>query len=214
MDTKNKKTVNIGFVVLIVILFGISVFFIFNRTIENPKNASIPISTTSTTNPTNPTSTQKTPQADKVFKGSWFDVKYPANFIPRPISPAGTRNGQATIVTDEAYFASPDEAVEFYVFSPLWGSDPDYIQVKANEILVDEKTQTTGTGFDKKITRWVTVKANDGSYLRSWVSYRDQVGTGSDTHKVFGIRYKNSSTYNKHLNQYLAFKNSLQQYAD
>ena len=137
--------------------------------------------------------------------GSWFDIKYPKEFIASPAS------GK----TDEARFVSADGAVEFFIFSPLWGGDPiDYLKVAANEKLVNEKVEENGAELKKQIIRWVTVKAKDGSYYRSFVSIKSQVDTGSDIHKVFGIKYKDNAAYEKYKADYLAFKKSLQQYAD
>ena len=137
-----------------------------------------------------------------LYKGTWFDIKYPKEFTPSSIA-------------DEARFLSPDGTVEFFVFSPQWGGNPvDYLTTKASEELVSEKTDTTGADLKKKIVRWVTVKAKDGSYYRSFVSIKAQVGTGSDLHYVFGIKYENDAAYQQYRDAYIAFKASLSQYAD
>lgn len=139
------------------------------------------------------------------YNGNWFEIKYPKEFIATP----------AAGKTDEAKFSSLDGSIEFFVFSPLWGGDPaDYLKTGSNEELVNEKTEESGENLQKQITHWETLKAKDGSYYRSFVSIKGQVGTGSDVHKVFGIKYKNNDTYEKYKDAYISFKKSLKQFSD
>jgi len=142
------------------------------------------------------------------YRGFYFDVRYPENFTASPNGPVS----DSVVQTDAAQFESPDGRVAFYVYSPLWSDEPDYLKVAANETLVDEKTTETDGG--DTITKWVTVKANDGSYHRSYVSIREQVTTGSEVHHVFGIKYADQAAYNEYRDEYLRFKSSLRQYAD
>ncbi len=150
-----------------------------------------------------------------LYRGTYFDIQYPKGFSAKPTTPTSVYNNITSVQTDEAYFTSPDGAVDFFVFSPLWGGDPtSYLNIKNTEELVNEKTTESGSGYDKKIVRWVTVKAKNNLYYRSFVSIKNQVDTGSDTHRVFGIQYKDSTTYDKYRETYLTFKGSLRQYAD
>ncbi|MDD4995560.1 MAG: hypothetical protein PHW53_03805 [Patescibacteria group bacterium] len=150
-----------------------------------------------------------------LYRGTWFDIEYPNGFTPSPTTPTEIREGATYVQTDEARFVSPDGTIEFFVFSPLWGGDPaDYLTIGPAEELVDEETQESGAGVDSKITRWVTVRATDGSYYRSFVSIKSQVGTGSDLHHVFGIKYRDNETYELYRDAYVDFKNSLNQYSD
>lgn len=153
------------------------------------------------------------PRSGTLYRGSYFDIKYPREFIAKPTEP---------VQTDEAYFSSPDGAVEFFVFSPLWAGDPEnYLEVAPTEEIVSEKTET-GEALpnqlkdSERIIRWVTIKAKDESYYRSFVSIKEQVREdgGSELHHVFGIKYKDNETYEKYKDAYEAFKNSLEQYAD
>jgi len=138
------------------------------------------------------------------YNGLWFEVKYPENFTASPSYQA-----------DEAYFLSPDQTVEFFVYSPQWTGNPEnYLNVSPTEELVSESTDDTGTDYEHKVVKWATIKAKDGSYLRSYVSIKEQVGTGSDLHHVFGIKYKDEASYQKYTDAYIAFKDSLQQFAD
>ncbi|TAK05544.1 hypothetical protein EPO33_00105 [Patescibacteria group bacterium] len=134
-----------------------------------------------------------------VWRGTWFDVKYPPGFAAR----VGAE--------DSAFFTSPDGKVEFYVYSPLWGGDAaaDVGLNSATERLVDEKTQVDGP----TTTHWVTIAAKDGSYTRSWVDIKDD-NFGSPVNHAFGIKYKDAAAYAGWRDAYLAFKASLVQYAD
>jgi len=164
-----------------------------------------------------------------LFKGAWFDVQYPKNFTPRPTEPVYNYSGDSRfpdseggtkILTDEAYFTSPDEAVEFFVYSPLWSGEPEaYLEIAATEELVSEKIEeikeSDAAGqYGDKVVRWVTIKAKDGSYHRSFVSIKEQVRTGSDLHHVLGIRYQDEASLKMYAEAYRFFKESLQQYAD
>ena len=163
------------------------------------------------------TKSQET-KTTKLYRGSWFDIKYPASFIAAPTTPInsdGLNDGLSHIETDEATFTSPDKSVEFFVFSPLWSGDPiDYLSIKPTEEVVNEKTVTKGQGYEKSITHWVTVKAKDDSYYRSFVSIKNQADTESVVHHVFGIKYKTNEAYEKYKDDYTAFKKSLIQYGD
>ncbi len=152
------------------------------------------------------------------YKGSWFKITHPANFVAKAEG------------ADEASFTSPDGLVEFYVYSPQWSGNPvSYLQPLSTEVVesdtsnpdVKSTTNSYGATHHKKITRYVTFAANDGSYKRSFVSVTagyvtspDSSDYSSKTHTVFGIKYRDQSAYDKHLNEYLAFKKSLVQYAD
>lgn len=157
------------------------------------------------------TTTEKT-----LYRGTWFDVQYPENFTAFPTSPTFVATtGDIRIQTNEAKFVSPDGTVEFFVFSPQWGGDPtDYLKIKAIEELASEKIEESGADeADKTTTRWVTVKAKDNSYYRSFISIK-RANDGSSLHHVLGIKYKDTAAYEKYLNDYTQFKESLRQYSD
>ena len=65
--------------------------------------------------------------------------------------------------------------------------------------------------FDTKRIRRVTIKAQDGSYLRS---YEDTEDVATNTRKIFGIKYVNAAAYNRYRQAYVTFKASLVQFAD
>ncbi len=140
------------------------------------------------------------------YQGAWFTIRYPRGFQVR-----NGQKGQTSMSGyDSAYFRSPDGAVEFYVFSPQWSGNPDYVHVDPRrEIVVAQKTKQAGKrGFQIKTT-WMTVQARDKSYSRSWVDTRTD-----DTRLVFGIRYRDGQALTAYRRQYTAFKKSLQQFAD
>lgn len=139
-----------------------------------------------------------------LYKGAWFQIKYPPNFTVKPSLKSRTAvNGY-----DSAFFASPDQAVEFYIFSPQWNGEPEDIGLEPNkEALVSENFGRDG----KKQLRMVTVKSKAGTYLRSWVDIQDPM---SNTRWAFGIKYKDRAAYNKYKRDYLLFKSSLKQFAD
>lgn len=159
-----------------------------------------------------------TSTATKKYSGSWFDVSYPADFVPLQV-------GQ-----DEATFTSPDNSVQFFVFSPQWSGNPEsYLNVLPTETRESESSSASFTDmtnqygplYYKKIITYVTLSANDGSYKRSYmslaagyVSEKDSNDLSSATHMVFGIKYKDAAGYKAYLDRYLAFKKSLIQYAD
>ncbi len=145
------------------------------------------------------------------YSGTWFDVEYPSSFKPSPNEINGTNH----IKTDEARFTSEDGSVEFYVYSPLWSGQSNYLTLSDTEDLVGRReVGTPGTGFDKALTEWVTVKAKDNSYYRSYVHFRKQIDTGSEYTYTFGIKYKDANAYLTYKDAYIAFKKSLVQFGD
>jgi len=182
------------------------------------QNNSIQTETKNETITTNNTTiqSQASKTETKLYKATWFDIKYPSEFTPTPPEPTNNDTQETT----EVYFTSPDQTVEFFVFSPLWSGNPEkYLEIAPNEELIDEKTEeikaeNQPNQFGDKILYNATIKAKDGSYYRSLESIREQVNTGSDLHRVFGIKYKDNKSYEQHKQAYISFKNSLQQYAD
>lgn len=154
------------------------------------------------------------------YEGHWFTVKYPKEFTASPTTPMAEfrsvqqEEGTPTrtfVDTDEATFTSPEGEVVFYVFSPQWGGEPDYLLVKDTEKLVEEKMSEEGKDGDKKTLKWGIIAAKDGSYTRSYLStkmYDDTV------HYVVGIQYEDQAAYDDYKEEYEAFKKSLVQYAD
>lgn len=184
------------------------------------KQTTVPSISTSTTpviDPVQPTSTPPvvSTKEKSLYRGFWFDIKYPQNFSATPNSPSYVAENQdVRIKTNEARFLSPDGTVEFFVFSPLWGGDPfDYLKVKDREILVSEETATSTEGLNTKTVYWATIKAKDNSYYRSFVSTKINL-EDSQIHYVLGIKYKDTKMYETYKNAYTEFKDSLQQYAD
>ncbi len=140
----------------------------------------------------------------KEYNGAWFSIKYPASFrvypsLKSPSSPQGY---------DSVFFISPDNSVEFYVFSPQWNGSPTDIALQPyTEEYVAQKEEKRNS----RIVRYITIRARDKSYLRSYVDTED---TDLNTRLVFGIKYTGQKTYDKYKQLYLDFKASIRQYAD
>lgn len=135
------------------------------------------------------------------YKGAYFEIKYPAGFRVRP----SLRSDENP---DSAFFTAPDGSVEFYVYSPIWNGDPRDIEI--NEAIESYVSQNTQTRNGIKIRR-VTIRAKDGSYLRS---FEDTENTNTNNRTVFGIKYRDQNAYNKYRQTYLTFKKSIKQFAD
>ena len=138
------------------------------------------------------------------FKGAWFEVWVPPAFTAIP----STKSRSAGEGVDSAFFRSPDQQVEFYVFSPQWNTEPHEIALNAaTEKLSVTETKRAGS---KRITSY-TIQAKDGSYARS---YQDTSSAVENARLVFGIKYANQSVYNRYKDAYLKFRKSLRQFAD
>jgi hypothetical protein len=117
------------------------------------------------------------------------------------------RSATSTEGYDSVFFRSPDGEVEFFIYSPQWMGEPKEIEVNpATEILVNEKVEQ---GKNNR-TRWITIRAKDHSYHKSFV---DEITT-YNTRTVFGIIYHDQNTYQRYRQDYLNFKKSLIRYAD
>lgn len=137
------------------------------------------------------------------YNGAWFEIRYPSNFRVRPSLRGSSGQGY-----DSAFFASPDGSVEFYVFSPQWNGEPVDIELNPqSEVQASQNTEKR----QGRIVRRVTIRARDNSYLRS---FEDTEDTATNTRKVFGVKYRDQAAYNRYRQNYLAFKQSLRQFAD
>jgi len=138
-----------------------------------------------------------------IFRGAWFDVRYPAGFTPRPSLKSSTAEGY-----DSAEFFSADGTVSFYVFAPQWGGTAvDIALDPEHEQLVSEQQRQVG---DRQL-RWFTIEARDGSYLRS---YQETVARQGSVTTVVGIKYRSEADRLRYQKAYERFRNSLKLYAD
>ena len=139
----------------------------------------------------------------RVYKGAWFEIKYPATFRVRP-----SQRSSSAQSYDSVFFTAPDESVEFYVFSPQWNGQPNDIELNARyEVQVSQTTERKGS----LSVRRMAIKARDNSYTRS---FEDTEDSATNTRKVFGIKYRNQDAYSRYRQVYLTFKKSLTQFAD
>lgn len=73
----------------------------------------------------------------KAYKGAWFAIEYPPDFIVKPSLKSTSAKGYYS-----AYFASPDGSVKFYVFSPQWNGLPsDFALNPETEEYISEKIE-------------------------------------------------------------------------
>ena len=210
----NQPSFNRGFITLPVLTTIIAVlalasigYFGFYRGISAPTTKSSPIHDEVSTD-------------TKDYLGSWFKISYPADFIAKPAIASGDFRAEK----DEATFSSPDGSVEFFVYSPYAYGTTTYEEPLPTERIVSDTSKLENIQPDylsPRLTRWVTFAAKDGSYMRSFVSIKeamfdqpDPYGHDAQFHHVFGIKYKDQATYDRYLQQYLALKASLVQYAD
>jgi len=144
----------------------------------------------------------------KMYKGSWFDIEYPTSFTAIPTEPIIDKNEISYVETDEAFFQSPDQEVEFFVYSPQWGGEPSYFKLANNELIESEK-EAVDEIVPTTIITWVTIKDKNENYWRSYYHKKT-----NSTDLVFGIWFTSQSAYERYKPQYTAFKKSLVQYAD
>lgn len=148
------------------------------------------------------------------YKGSLFSIHYPSSFTAKPQTPYSKR--YKTVETNEATFLSADKEVAFFVYSPNWTGKPkDYHNILKNETLVSKETKVSYPKKKRKITyTYVTLKAKDGSYMRSYVDILAcWASADSCESTTFGIKYKNKKAYDRYKKAYLKFKKSLEKYA-
>jgi len=137
------------------------------------------------------------------YNGAWFSINYPSNFQAR----GSMRSSISPDNYESATFTSPDNTVQFYVFSPQWRADATDIGVSPGESMGSTKTENNADGQIK----WWTITANDGSYSRS---YMERINSTENTNLIFGIRYTSASALDSYKQFYEAFKASLKQYSD
>ncbi|MGE3279027.1 MAG: hypothetical protein AB7J40_04545 [Candidatus Altimarinota bacterium] len=148
-----------------------------------------------------------------LYKGAWFDIAYPSDFTihERELT---SEDHSSSGDYDGVAFSSPDEKVEFYIYSPLRSGTSQYEYVLANEIIsLEEIPERTPSGdFDQQRTiERKTFSDKNGEYSRSYQKTYDYWGTHSWT---IGIKYKAWEDYQRYLAHYLVFKQSLVQYTD
>lgn len=152
--------------------------------------------------------------APRLYQGTWFDISYPGDFTPRPLAPVNPAGERNAVETDEAYFRAPDGSAEFYVYSPLWSGEPEYLQIRADERTLRDEVEESGPPDNRQQNRFITTEAANGAAGRTMLSIRSQVGSGSDTHHVFGFEHRDRAAYERYAKAFEAFKASLRQYAD
>lgn len=141
-----------------------------------------------------------------IYKGAWFEIKYPANFKARALDTTKPTESSA------ATFSSPDGAMEFYIFSPQWGGEaPGIALVPAAEVETSRKTEKGKSSGVEGVYTWSTISAKDKSYTRV---FQDFLAADGSIHWVIGMKYKSDAALQRYKSQYVGFKASLRQLAD
>lgn len=136
------------------------------------------------------------------YQGAWFDIAYPRGFAVHEREPSASGAGH-----DGASFISPDGTVEFYVFSPQWSGTSQWCRLRAGESVVSQTRQQEG---DKTVT-WTEVAVGDAAGHRAWVEIANPT---LNVNHCFGIWFMHQEDYDRYQTRYVAFKESLVQYAD
>ncbi len=220
---KNKKSVLVALSgIVILLLLVIAIKFVlsidFKKTNAEAQTVSSPqkneqVNSTSDNKPVNnnisndnlsPNSvTNELGNGISKFTGAWFEIKFPSSFTVKPSLKSTSKKGY-----ESAFFISPDNDVEFYIYSPQWNGNATDIDLNPNsERIVSDITQA----HNNQTIRYYTYESNDKSYTRS---YQETIEGGGALKWIIGLWYKNQSAYNKYKKQYLAFKSSLVQFAD
>jgi hypothetical protein len=129
------------------------------------------------------------------FRGAGFEVNYPASFR------AHGAPGTLELNPESVFFSSPDNLVEFYIFSPMHKGVATDIALKSNEKLAPGEVSNGKT----TIAKFWTIIAKDNSYERT---YQESIDVKTGDNWVIGLKYKNQAAFNKYRNEYLAFKKS------
>lgn len=178
-----------------------------------------------------------------IYRGTLFEIIYPKAFITKPTKPVKRFDVNAyinefeldenepklppkvieNVITNNAYFTSPDGLVEFYVYAKDSTESPDYYtKVADNEI----KLSSTSTKHSRKnehlnyvLKGWTTFKAKDGSYYRSHLHQRACHDDGNTSFndcetQILGIKYKNIKAYQQYRNKFIGFAKSLLRTSD
>ncbi|MGE5532662.1 MAG: hypothetical protein ACM3VW_11160, partial [Bacteroidota bacterium] len=106
---------------------------------------------------------------------------------------------------DGASFLSPDGQVEFYVYSPQWRGQSQWLFKRQGEKAGTKSTQSS------KTTSITYMTFTGPGYTRAYADYKS---TDGSTRWGLGIKYKSQAAYNAYRPLYLKFKQSLKQYAD
>lgn len=147
----------------------------------------------------------------KIYRGNWFEIKYPSSFkAHKPHCESDRTSQSADQDRNCATFISPDKEVEFYIFAPQWAGDPVYVRPLGSEVIQGEKVIKQAQNGSR--SEWVTYAAKDGSYLRSLLIIRR--GEDDAVEQIFGVKYKDKSAYDRYKDRYDRFKNSLVRFAD
>ena len=172
-----------------------------------------------------------TPFLDKGvnYHSAFFQIVYPAEFNAKPLDPIflGHTPEQEPdsqqpkyVNTHEAFFTSADGLVEFYAYViDSANTLPNYLNLTDDEIRISSKTakdrdESKHLNYIGKA--WVTIKAKDDSYFRSYIHTRAchdnrksvEWHGGCET-RVVGIKYPNIESYAIYRDAFSIFNRTL-----
>jgi hypothetical protein len=130
-----------------------------------------------------------------IFRGPGFEISYPTSFKSHGAP------GSLDINPESVFFSSPDNLVEFYIFSPMGRGVANDIALKSNE----KQSAVQATNGKATNAKFWTITAKDNSYERT---YQESIDVKSGDNWVIGLKYKNQAAFAKYRNEYLAFKKS------
>lgn len=158
-----------------------------------------------------------------IYRGKLFKIIHPKSFSIKPLKPVEQfdinfyRNEHLEIEpklppkyfeyvdTDETYFTSPDSLVEFFVYAKDSSDNPSsYLKVTEDKVKLSsnsDKFSYEKEHLNHVLKAWVTIKAKDNSYYRSYSHQRachvgEKDWNDCET-QVFGIKYSSTEAYNK-----------------
>ncbi|MBF0406170.1 MAG: hypothetical protein HQM10_02365 [Candidatus Riflebacteria bacterium] len=123
----------------------------------------------------------------ETFKGAWFEVFYPSDFIVRTSLVSKNKPGQI----DSVFFSPLNRSVEFYAFAPLYGYDPEDIQIKSNENLVS----TSEKKKNSIITKTTILSDKEGKYNRTIIDVTNTGPRNTFARQIFGFKYVDQRTF-------------------
>ncbi|MBF0544066.1 MAG: hypothetical protein HQM08_06525 [Candidatus Riflebacteria bacterium] len=139
----------------------------------------------------------------KTYKGAWFEVFYPSDFVAKPSLISKNKLNEF----DSISFAPLNQSVEFYVFAPLYGYSPEDIGPRSNENQVSSVEKKKGL----IITRTTVYSDKEGKYVRTVIDTTDTGPRNTFARHCFGFKYSDKATFEAYNKVFQQFQKSLVQ---
>ena len=138
----------------------------------------------------------------KSYKGAWFEILYPDDFLPSPSLKC--KNHPEGF--DSVFFAPLNKRVEFYVWAPLFTGE-------ATDLALDPKTETQVSYEEKKkknvLYRTTLIVNKAGTYTRKIIDVTELCDRNKFTRVCFGMKYADQQTLEQFEKVFLKFQKSL-----